>query len=169
MTLQEIDDLKIEDVQSILEANLIRLSEDEDYVVTQEDLEVEFEIYKSALTTVEVERLRIKDLKTRISVLNEANYAHMVLYPEIPNAALFRKEKILTNSDKDEAEDIMVALEEQDAVNFKELEDNAYKDSRKAEYPTIEEIVVAIIEDDTEVIEEIKTRRNAVKAKYPKS
>jgi hypothetical protein len=39
---------------------------------------------------------------------------------------------------------------------------------RKAEYPSIEEIVVALIEDDKDVLRTLKDKRNAIKAKYPK-
>ena len=41
-----------------------------------------------------------------------------------------------------------------------------YKRKRKAEYPTIEELVVALY--DTEDKPAIETKRAAVKAKYPK-
>ena len=43
---------------------------------------------------------------------------------------------------------------------------NAYKDKRKAEYPTVEELVVALYDTDDKAA--LEKRRSDVKAKYPK-
>ena len=43
----------------------------------------------------------------------------------------------------------------------------SYQDKRKSEYPTIEELVVALYDDDDKAA--IEKRRADVKAKYPKS
>ena len=43
---------------------------------------------------------------------------------------------------------------------------NAYKEKRKAEYPSIEELVVALYDTDDKA--DIVAKRAAVKAKYPK-
>ena len=43
---------------------------------------------------------------------------------------------------------------------------NAYKDKRQAEYPKIEELVVALYDTDDKAA--IEKRRSDVKAKYPK-
>ena len=43
---------------------------------------------------------------------------------------------------------------------------NAYKDKRLAEYPKIEELVVALYDTDDKAA--IEKRRSDVKAKYPK-
>ncbi len=39
---------------------------------------------------------------------------------------------------------------------------------RRAEYPTLEELVVALFEQDQQAIMKLQERRQAVKAKYPK-
>ena len=46
-----------------------------------------------------------------------------------------------------------------------EYDNNAYARKRKAEYPTIEECVHAILDD---TLTELQTKRAEVKAKYPK-
>ena len=43
---------------------------------------------------------------------------------------------------------------------------NAYKDKRKAEYPTVEELVVALYDTDDKAA--LEKRRSDTKAKYPK-
>tara|TARA_R110001592_G_scaffold335605_1_gene620465 strand:- start:38 stop:346 length:309 start_codon:yes stop_codon:yes gene_type:complete len=47
-----------------------------------------------------------------------------------------------------------------------EYDNNKYQRDRKAEYPTIEELVVALYDTDDKA--DIETKRAAVKAKYPK-
>jgi hypothetical protein len=173
MTLQEIDDLTVEDVFDILNSRVINNNYDEDseetYVPSRLELEEELVSYSNEQVIIEIERIRVQDLQDRIDNLSDANYSHAVLYPMIPNAALYRKVQILTNSNHEEAESNLVLLESKDAELKLVTEVQAIIDNRKAEYPTIEEIVVAIVEDDTVVLDEIKARRAAVKAKYPKS
>ena len=67
-------------------------------------------------------------------------------------------------------EDFPQPTEEQIQTKLKELEkqyaDNEYQRKRLEEYPSIQELVVALYdEEDKQAIIE---RRNAVKAKYPK-
>jgi len=47
-----------------------------------------------------------------------------------------------------------------------EWESQEYQRQRKAEYPTVEELVVALYDTDDKA--DIETKRAAVKAKYPK-
>ena len=47
------------------------------------------------------------------------------------------------------------------------IDETAYIDKRKAEYPTIEELVVALYDTDDKAA--IEAKRAEVKAKYPKS
>ena len=54
---------------------------------------------------------------------------------------------------------------EQDKLE-KQYSDQAYSRKRKAEYPSIEECVHAILDDDLTALQE---KRQAVKTKYPKS
>jgi hypothetical protein len=66
--------------------------------------------------------------------------------------------------------DIEVGYEDDAVVAgwLKKEEDDAltYSDKRKAEYPTIEELVVALYDTDDKAA--IEKRRSDVKAKYPK-
>lgn len=173
MTITEINDLLLADVQEILENRVISANYDIDnpeevYEPTQEDLEAEFLVYKAELIAAETERLRVLDLNTRIEALDEANYAHQVMNPGIPNAALYRKNTILDNSDHAAAEANLVTLESKD-TELKAAKDSvAYIDNRKSEYPSLEELIVAMFENDQTKITELETLRQAVKAKYPK-
>ena len=48
---------------------------------------------------------------------------------------------------------------------------NAYKEKRRAEYPSIEDVTVALAEKaegDSTMWDEITVKRQAIKAKYPK-
>ncbi len=54
---------------------------------------------------------------------------------------------------------------EQDKLE-KQYSDQAYSRKRKAEYPSIEECVHAILDDDLTALQE---KRQAIKTKYPKS
>ena len=68
---------------------------------------------------------------------------------------------VITFSDEEEKEI---------SAKVKEIDDNyssqEYARKREAEYPTIQECVHAILDDDLEALQE---KRKAVKTKYPKS
>ena len=92
--------------------------------------------------------------------------AFHTLHPDRPNPAIFLKE--LLEKEPSEAESDMSALEAKDAELFAEIEASKYIELRKAEYPSIEELVVALWEKDEAAIAELESKRQAVKAKYPK-
>lgn len=166
MTLQEINDLTVEDVQDILESNIIRLSEDVDHVPTQEEIDAEFIVYKSVLTAVENERLRVQDIKDRISALSDSGHTHAILNSQLPNAALHFKKILSWNKEVAEVE---VSMYEAKDAELKVIRDEEQVlTDRKDEYPSIEEIVVALIEDDQEVLSAIKAKRAETKVKFPK-
>ena len=56
--------------------------------------------------------------------------------------------------------------EAQAVINKEEWEKLAWKRSREAEYPLIQECVHAILDDDLTALQE---KRQAIKTKYPKS
>ena len=90
------------------------------------------------------------------------------MYPDVPNSALFFKD-LVEQVDHTDAEAKLVALEAKD-VELKSARDAvAYIDKRKAEYPTTEELIVAMWEGDQVKINELEAARQAVKTKYPKS
>jgi len=89
---------------------------------------------------------------------------HQAIRNLYANAVTIRGDEVF---DKDEKK---ITLDT-NAVNneVKRLQDeydNNYKRKRKAEYPTVEELVVALY--DTGDKADIETKRAAVKAKYPK-
>ena len=177
MTLNEINNMIKEDYLDILENRLRNKHEyvystDEDGndipvdpVFTEEEIDDEFILYKTELIAEETERLRVENLKMRIGALNDISHIHSELYPNIPNAALYMREVIVENSNHAEAE-ANLAQYEAKSIELKAAKDAIeYIEKRKAEYPSLEECIHAILDNN---LEEIQTRRAAVKAKYPK-
>ena len=142
-----------------------QLKEIEDKEIPQEDLDAEFDIYKAGLRVIEIERLRIQDLKDRVANLGDYVEAHAALYPDVPNKKIHTKKLILINPDKDDAETHMKALEASHAQIKAKLDAVAYKKSRKAEYPSLEDQLDKIYHDG---IDSWKVDIKAIKDKYPK-
>ena len=67
-----------------------------------------------------------------------------------------------TRSYTQQEKDNIATAEAEDKKNFDALD---YKAKRKSEFPTIEECVHAILDDD---LEALQAKRTAVKEKYPK-
>lgn len=176
MTLEEINALAITpELQTHLEQRLKdrdreiidALEEDEEYVITGEELDAELIIYKAELHTAETERLRVLDLKDRILSLNDLGHAHSQLHPSIPNAKLHVKQTII-EADPATAETLMQILEAKDASLHAAINAVAYINQRKSEYPSIEELVVSLFEEDVEEQTRLEALRQAIKLKYPK-
>lgn len=57
-------------------------------------------------------------------------------------------------------------------LRLEAIEKESYKEKRKAAYPSIDELTVAlweqIVEGDNSMLQELQRKRNAVKAKHPK-
>ena len=68
----------------------------------------------------------------------------------------------ITRDYTQEEKDAIAAAQAEDKKNFDALD---YKAKRMSEYPTIEECVHAILDDD---LEALQAKRTAVKEKYPK-
>ena len=60
---------------------------------------------------------------------------------------------------------IVTKAEEIEKKYWEEWEKNSYQRNRLAEYPSIQECIHAILDDD---LEALQAKRSAVKAKYPK-
>jgi hypothetical protein len=175
MTIEEINALTVSDVESVLkERILIDQGETppfdfEEWVFDPADLEAELAEYIAEEVAKEEARLvevaRVQDLKDRIDALHDANSAHAWLRCEVPNAALFRKQRILDNPDHAEAEALMVELEIKDAELKVARDAVQYQEDRRREYPSIEECIHAILDG---TLEEVQAKRAAVKLKYPK-
>lgn len=70
-----------------------------------------------------------------------------------------------------EEEEEFYAREQEHARFMAEQSKLRYQKDRQAEYPSIDEIVVALIEDQEgrpQALQEIQSRRAAIKLKYPK-
>lgn len=170
MTIEEINALTVEDVQVELKVRILQEMGETNFDIEEwefdpADLEAELEEYKAELIA---EAMRIQDLKDRIDAMDEPRHAHAILRPEVPNAALFFKKMIIENSNHVEAEALLAELEAKDAELKAAKDASAYIALRKSEYPSIEELVVALFEEDQAAIDALKAQRAAVKLKYPK-
>jgi hypothetical protein len=180
MTFDEINNLTFEECEKDVESRLL-LKHEFEYVVNEDDEEVpviptfteaellaEFELYKAELVFIETERLRIKALQDRIDLIKDISGAHMQLNPDIPNIKLFLKQNVLDNPNHSSAETLLSQYE----TKAQELENKRlaelYKEKRRNEYPSIQDLVVAMFENDVEKIIELEAARQVIKAKYPK-
>lgn len=133
------------------------------FLPVQEDLETELAEYKAELEAKEVARLaeieRIKTITERFEAIDDIR-----LVCNISNPANELK-RIIKEDDQEE----LSRLESEYATKMAEINNKAYMSKRKAEYPTIEELVVAMFEQDVDKIAELEAKRQEIKAKYPKS
>jgi len=122
MTIEQINALTVEDVLEILISRLYpdgwvapEPAEGEEPAEHPpiEELEAELEIYKAELIAEEEARLaelaRIQDLNDRYSVFEDFGLLQSAL--SISNPAAYFRDEILKNSDKEQAETNMVAIE----------------------------------------------------------
>lgn len=166
MTLEQINELKIEDCELILKQRL----ENED--ATQEELESEFSAYKLELIAEETARIeelnRQADLQARWKVihLRDAGVpAFRRLKSDVPNAEKYIQDLIKDKSRAQEAESFMEDIEAEDAILVHEIESNEYQELRKAEYGSLADQLDEIFHN----IDAWKARIQAIKDKYPKS
>lgn len=138
---------------------------------TREEAEAEFLIYKQELLDEENARLaevaRMADINSRLDALTDSRAAHYSINPDVPNAAAWIRDNIL-KADAVTAEANLAALESADAEQKAQRDAVAYVEKRKAEYPSIEELIVAMWEGDQTKIDELEAVRQAIKTKYPK-
>lgn len=139
------------------------------------EMEAEFEIYKSKLTAKEevrlIEKTRQNDLKYRFKTLKDRDAGLPAFYQIIKNTsnpAVYFTQSILKESNHSLAESRLKAIEDADKVLRAASDAIAYIAKRKAEYPSIEELIVALWEGDQNKINELEATRQVVKAKYPK-
>lgn len=170
MTLQEIQDLTIEDCVLILRSRL-ELAEDEE--ATVEQLEAELVIYKQELTEAEEARLaevaRIDDLKARFDAMEDKGL--LAGASKISNPLAYFNQQVL-KADKVEAESMMVALETAYQSLLGELNATAWLDKRKSEYAKIDSLLLeALAEKEAgrpEKMEEYLALREQIKFDNPK-
>jgi hypothetical protein len=169
MTLQEIQDLKVEDVQELLEFRLIE--KDAEVVVSPLLLEAELDLYKAELTATEQARLdeaaRLDDLQDRYDSLKDHNAAMASI--SVSNGLHHFTTKILRNPDKVEAETKMAEIESADTAKFDEYQLVKYKDDRKKEYPSVADQLDMMYKDKKDGTTTWVDSITATKLKYPKS
>lgn len=186
MTLQEINSLQLTDDLSNLLSGRIKdnklrelyesmpenehpAQEDMDSIrdgeTPQVEIDAEFLIYKEELRDAEIERLRVKDLKDRISGLSDHNAAHNRINPGVSNRNLWTRKNILEEADKMLAEANLLALEVADEGIQGERSSVEYKELRRAEYGSIEDQLDKIFHEG---LDAWKVDIQAVKDKHPK-
>lgn len=111
------------------------------------------------------EESRLQDLKNRIAALYDERVAHFKLNPSKPNYLLFQNVDILENSNHEEAEANMIALEEADLEGKSEREAVIYKEQRSKDYPSIEDQLDKIYHEGLDAWKEDIL---LIKNKYPK-
>ena len=162
-----MEELLLQIKLQILEEEGIKISdpaEVEDYEFDQAYVD---ELMAPHLEAI-AEQERKEDIANRLKALIDPNYAHASLRPNIPNAALFIKQKIKENEDHTEAELLLSELEQKDSELQAEIKAKEYIELRKKEYPSVEDLIVAMWEKDDVKIAELELQRQQVKAKYPK-
>jgi hypothetical protein len=113
------------------------------------------------------EELRQKDLEDRFMALESIHMAFYAIHPDTPNYTGWL-EDLKVQADHADAEAKMVALEAKDVELAPILEADRIEVKRKREYPSIEELVVAMWENNPAVKAELESKRQSVKTKYPK-
>lgn len=109
---------------------------------------------------------RVKDLIERFQAIKHPHAACAPL--EVANPAAYFRDMIKREGNKVLAEERLAQLEQNDNDFEAEIEKTRYIELRRAEYPSIEEIVEAIIEDDHERLTRIRAKREQIKKRYPK-
>jgi hypothetical protein len=135
------------------------------------DFEAELVVYKQELTDAEQARLdeiaRVADIIARYEAIPDIQKPFGRAGMSVTNPALEMR-RIISEDDQaclaeleQHASDIAAEKAAFEAAN-------SYIDSRKSEYPKVEELIVALWEGDQAKIDELEAARQAIKAKYPK-
>lgn len=167
MNIQEINELTVEQVKSIL---LERLEVES---ASQEELEAGLELYKAELIAEEEARLaeiaRIEDLKSRFSALSDSG---LIQAQGISNPAAYFRDEILKNLDKAQAEFKMAELESNYQIALNAINANLWLKNRQVEYAKIDTMLMeAIAEKEAgrpEKMDEYLALREQIKLDNPK-
>lgn len=170
MTLQEIQELTIEDCVEVLRERL-GLAEDESASVEQ--LESELELYKAELIEVEEARLaevaRVQDLKDRYAALSDKGLLQGAA--QISNPDAYFRDSVLKES-PEQAEVNLLQLESVYELALSELQSNAWLENRKREYAKLDSMLMeALAEKEAgrpEKMQEYLSLRESIKNQYPK-
>jgi len=137
-------------------------------VFPEAELEAEFQIFKDELLVIEVERMRLVDLKDRLDRLSDHNAAHHAINPDIPNRDLWANKKILENSSKTAAEAHIAALEAADSQIKDQRSLVAYKELRRADLPSIADQLDMLYWDKVNGTDLWEAEIKKTKDKHPK-
>lgn len=139
------------------------------------DMEAELVIFKQELTDTEnarlAEKARLDDLDSRFNAIGDRDGGFPSFHKLAlgSNPAAYYRDSIKAESDPVVAESRMAAIEAQEVLEIAEMNATKYIEDRKKEYPTTDELIVALWEGDQSVIDALETKRQATKTKYPKS
>jgi signal transduction protein with GAF and PtsI domain len=172
MTIQEINDLQVSDVEDLLKSRLFEKEDPQpeempDY--SNEDLEAELVLYQAELTAIENERLRIADLQDRFS--NIRNAAFWNVHSDVSNPKAWCRD-ILLNMSPNDAEAAMVALENEHTSVTNAQTSVQYVNDRAKEYAKIDHLLKeALVEKelgDSTKWDAYILLRDTIKTQYPK-
>lgn len=116
MTINQINNLLLDDYNQMITNRLWNQLDPQPEEVpsfTLEEMQAEFEIYKSELIAAENERLRKVDIETRFNGLSDMRAAFHNLYPNLANPAIFLRD-LMNELDHLAAEATMVQIEAKD-------------------------------------------------------
>ena len=167
MTIQEIKELTVDQVESIL---LGRLESEEP---TQEELEAELEVYKAELIEVEEARLaelaRLQDLKDRFDALPDKG---LIQAQGISNPAAYFRDEVLNNEDEAQAEANLSSMENAYASAMSEFEADSWIRKREHEYSKLDKMLLeAVAEKEAgrpEKMDEYLVLREKIRLDNPK-
>jgi len=142
-TLEQINELKLEDVESII---LMRLELEEGQEATEEQLQAEFEAYKAELIEVEKARLeeqsRIADLHSRYDAMDDKGLIQGLCDIQNPDAYFMRE---ILQADKEEAESKLANIEAKYQAEVERIASLEWLEKRKQEYSTIDTLLFEAI------------------------
>jgi hypothetical protein len=132
------------------------------------EAEAELILFKAEATVVEDKRLKGVELTSRVDKLFDRDAgvpAFRSLYPEISNAALFFKTKILGEVDQKLAEARLVLIEIKEELLIEASDSTKYRRDREKEYPSVSEQLDTIYHEG---VDSWKAKIKVIKDKYPK-
>lgn len=178
MTLEEIENLVVDDVEQVLLYRLWNRMDPrpkKEPKFYQPELEAELALYKSKLVEVESEKDRKEDIKTRFRNLKDMRQAFHSIHDQ-PNPELWLKNLLFAS--KDHAEAKIKELEDKDLEieNDPSKKQKDFITSRNKEYLAegvtrdiiLEALWEAVVENRPEKIEALQPIRVKVKNKVPK-
>lgn len=142
-TLEQIEQLKLEDVESII---LMRLNLPEGEEATEEQLQAEFEVYKAELIKVEearvAEQSRIADLHSRYDAMDDKGLIQGLCDIQNPDAYFLNQ---ILQAKKEDAESMLADIEAKYKAEVDRIASLEWLEKRKQEYSKIDVMLMEAV------------------------